>query len=230
MHPKRGTSTGFTFGAFTDERDARLCLSLGSFKVGWTICDWQLSKSGAPRFAPRPRRQPKPTLAALGLQGEEEAARATSPSGARTAIATYRAPQQDLKLTVVDATGAVERTVMLMKGDFPLDTTGIVEEEGMSRTPGTLVALPAIVFLDEDRVAYHAPYFPCQVVDLESGVVNFQAPACAPPGLMVVRVGEARWVRLSATTDQWLAAPRIAAPCGAAQAAQLDLTPSVQER
>jgi hypothetical protein len=211
--PKLGTGTAFHLEAFSD--GPYLCLRGHSFRTSYWTCDWQVSSAGVPRRAPKPPHVDKPTLATLGLQGEREIARATSPSGKRVAVASYRedpsGDRLDLKLTIADPAGKVERTIMVQQGSFPIDTTGIFED-GVSLAEGTYTPRPHLAFSDDGHLSYVGMWFPCNVVDLDAGTVDFEHPSCHPDPL-AVDDGSGRLVRLVASPEAWAAAPFLDADC-----------------
>src|SRR5262249_19122691 len=119
----------------------------------WSRCEWKLTASGGVVRDVYRDPGPKPALASLGAPGALEITRAWSPKHDRLAVLSLRRQndiKRDLRLTVADAKGHVERNVALVNGEFYLDDSGI--GVGETAAPGTYAIPPNLTFLDDTRL------------------------------------------------------------------------------
>ncbi len=218
-------SIAFSSTAHVDPDSGRLCAELYSFHGGWTLCDWRMAAGGRVRRDPQPVRGPRPALASLGLAGATEVTRAWTPDHRRLLVLTFVLGEQDIKrdlrLTIVDAAGKVERVAVLAAGELWLDDSGLREAWRAAEYP----ELPRVVPVDDAHalVLHGRGDVGDKLVDLRTGAVSdpcggregcvVAARFAIDPGGGARDVVTGRGFALSASAAEWAAAPHAEAPC-----------------
>jgi hypothetical protein len=216
-------SIAFHSDEHLDADGEHLCAVLASHHSSWTLCEWRLAKDGTPLRDPKREPRPTPSLAALRLTGATELGRAWTPSRNRQLVLSFRTKGQskrDLRLTVVDARGKIERTVVLEAGDLFFDDRRLPNQDDDASAP-----LPAIEAIDDDHAVFHEGLGSLEpmTIDLRTGAIERPCHGherCAVSRRVVsdgegtvrdIVTGET-WT-LSASREAWEAAPEIHRPC-----------------
>ncbi|MCC6524889.1 MAG: hypothetical protein IT373_19695 [Polyangiaceae bacterium] len=154
-----------------DAARGRMCLGFAMPSVGWDVCNWELGAEG------RAVRSPGPIPPPVGLpSGARLVARATSPSGDRTAVLYQRKlPGTAGELAIATATrGKLDRTTVVASGELPWSRL----ESGDRNQHGVGVRPVVLALFDERHAAILAASDgapDAAYVDVETGSVQ---PLC----------------------------------------------------